>query len=128
MVFPVGRELLIDDLKAAVAKNGFDTVLITHVVRRDVSYVEFDRKGRGPVGDPTDTFDGGYNSARATSSAPAITAETSNMRIETWLYDASNEQRVWKARSQVFLPPAVTDVTHKFARTVARRLTDELNP
>jgi len=97
-----------ETILAVVEKTGVDGVLLTYLV----AVTEKEVANPGPTYSPVDDYHGGsmpdISSAYEYRSAPQYYTTRVKVRLETNLYDASTEQKVWSARSRTLNPKSET--------------------
>jgi hypothetical protein len=97
-----------ETILAAVEKTGVDGVLLTYVV----AVKEKEVASPGPTYSRVDDYHGGsipdLSSAHDYKSEAQYYTTRVKLRLETHLYDAKTEQKVWSARSRTLNPKSDT--------------------
>ena len=122
-ILPDPERLSKDSIQRAIRGRGFQGVIATQLVQIDEqekyvppqTYVTPSYHGRGLYGY--------YGRSYEVVHQPGYTVNTTIVRLETHLYDASSAELVWAAHSDTFNPKSIDDgigsVTEKLSQRLA---------
>ena len=121
-ILPDSEQLSKDSIQQAIHGRGFQGVVATRLVQIDerekyvppTTYVTPGYYGRGLYG----YYGRGYEVVHQ----PGYTVNTTIVRLETHLYDASSAELVWAAHSDTFNPKSIDDGIGSVTRKLSKRL------
>ncbi len=114
------RETVEADIKAAIKKQRFDDVLVTHLIRteRQTSYIP-------PQSHPQYSFYGTIMTTYASVYTPGYLVNSTVVSLQTDLYDTASEKLVWSMTSQSFDPKTTQDVVDTISDYIVKDLAHE---
>jgi len=124
-ILPESERLSKDSIQQAIAGRGFQGVIATRLVGVDErekyvppqTYVSPGYYGRGLYGY--------YGRSYEIVHQPGYTVNTTIVRLETHLYDASSAELVWAAHSETFNPKSLADGIASVTEKLSARLADD---
>lgn len=105
------------DIKAAIEKDRFDNVLVTHLIKVDqqTTYI--------PPGDhPKYSFYGTIMTVYSSVYTPGYLVNSTVVSLETDLYDTVSEKLVWSMTSQSFNPKTAQDIIDTLSDYIVKDL------
>ena len=121
-ILPNPERLSKESIQQAIRGRGFQGVVATRLVQVDEqekyvppqTYVTPSYHGRGLYGY--------YGRSYEVVHQPGYTVNTTIVRLETHLYDASSAELVWAAHSDTFNPRSIDDGVESVAKKLSKRL------
>ena len=121
-MLPDPERLSKDSIQRAIRGRGFQGVVATRLVQIDEhekyvppqTYVTPSYHGRGLYGY--------YGRSYEVVHQPGYTVNTTIVRLETHLYDASSAELVWAAHSDTFNPRSIDDGVESVTKKLSKRL------
>ena len=121
-MLPDPERLSKDSIQRAIRGRGFQGVVATRLVQIDEqekyvppqTYVTPSYHGRGLYGYYGRSYDVVHQ--------PGYTVNTTIVRLETHLYDASSAELVWAAHSNTFNPSSIDDGIQSVTKKLSKRL------
>ena len=123
-VMPADEKIDKETILAVVKKTGVDGVLLTYLLA--VKEKEVASPGPTPTYSRADDYHGGsipdLFSASGYRSGPQYYPTRVKVRLETNLYDAKTEQKVWSARSRTLNPKSDTALIDSVIEVIVKDL------
>ena len=121
-ILPDPERLSKESIQQAIRGRGFQGVIATQLVHVDEqekyvppqTYVTPSYHGRGLYGY--------YGRSYEVVHQPGYTVNTTIVRLETHLYDASSAELVWAAHSDTFNPRSIDDGVESVTKKLSKRL------
>jgi len=121
-ILPNPDRLSKESIEQAIHGRGIEGVVVTRLVQIDErqeyvppkTYVSPNYYGRGMYGY--------YGRSYEVTHTPGYTINTTIVRLETHVYDASSAELVWAAHSETFNPKSIDDGVASVTRKLSKRL------
>jgi hypothetical protein len=113
-------------ISKAIEGKGFDGVVISHHAGSDEETVYYPGRTRteswGAGGYGRRRYDGYYRRTYETTHDPGYTAQYTTVFIETSIFETTDKQLIWSARSESYNPESTVEVIDALSKEVIESL------